>query len=199
MKHTDGGTEISGQASLYALGALPTGEIRDFEAHLETGCEECAAELEPARFVVAALGLAAKPQEPPAHIRERLLQRLAQASAAPSVPTNSFVTIRAQEGEWREVFKGVTVKQLFADQERGTVTSLFRVGPGAHIPPHNHAGLEQCLILEGDFSLNGEVYGPGDFTCAMQGSAHDLSYSKSGALLLIVAAAGYRMSAHPTA
>ena len=34
---------------------------------------------------------------------------------------------------------------------------------------------------------------------ALTGSAHDVSYSKRGALLLIVAAAGYHMSDRPTA
>ena len=200
MKHTDRGAEVIEQASLYALGALLEDEARDFEAHLKTGCAECVAEVKPARLVVSALGLAALPLDPPAGVREKLLAQLSRTTtSAQSFALDSFVTIRANEGEWRQIFEGVSVKQLFADKERGTVTSLYKVGPGAHIPPHNHAGLEQCLILEGDFTLNDEVYGPGDFTCAMTGSAHEVSYSKGGALLLIVAAAGYHMSDRPTA
>lgn len=198
MKHLDCGTEITEQASLYALGALLEDEAREFEAHLLTGCAECVAEVTPARFVVSALGLAALPIAPPAAAREKLLARLPVGKSMPAA-LDSFVTIRADEGEWRQIFEGVSVKRLFADKERGTVTSLYKVGAGAHIPPHNHAGLEQCLIIEGDFTLNDEEYGPGDFTCALTGSSHEVSYSNRGALLLIVAAAGYQMSDRPMA
>lgn len=200
MKHTDRGAEVVGQASLYALGALLADEARDFEAHLESGCAECVAEVKPAQLVVWALGLAALPLDPPASVREKLLAQLTRTpTSAQSFAPDSFVTVRAHEGEWRQIFEGVSVKQLFADKDRGTVTSLYKVGPGARIPTHSHVGLEQCLVLEGDFNLNDEVYGPGDFTCAMAGSVHDVSYSQGGALLLIVAAAGYHMSDRPTA
>jgi anti-sigma factor ChrR (cupin superfamily) len=73
------------------------------------------------------------------------------------------------------------------------------VSPGAGFPPHTHDGFEQCLIVEGDFHLNGEAFGAGDFTCAMAGSAHDLSYSENGALLLIVAGMSYQMPHQPVA
>jgi len=199
MRHTDGGTEIIERASLYALGALLEDEARDFEAHLETGCAQCVSEVRPAHLVVSALGLAALPLDPPAAVREKLLARLRTNSSPQKFALDSFVTIRANEGEWRQIFEGVSVKQLFADKERGTVTSLYKVGAGARIPPHNHAGLEQCLIIEGDFILNDEEYGPGDFTCALTGSTHEVSYSNRGALLLIVAAAGYQMADRPMA
>ena len=86
------------------------------------------------------------------------------------------------------------MKRLFADKQTGTVTSLFKFKPGAHTPRHMHAGIEQCLIVEGDFHLNDEVFGPGDFTCAMAGSVHEIAYSEKGALLLIVANESYTMS-----
>jgi len=194
MKHSDGGDQIIEQASLYALGALTAGESVDFEAHLEDGCAICAAEVEPSQRVAAALAMAVTPLDPPPAIRAMLLGQLAQTTVPPAARDLSFVTVRADEGNWRQLFEGVSVKQLFADNERGTVTSLYKVAPGARIPNHTHEGFEQCLIIEGDFHLNDETYGPGDFTCAMPGSVHHVSYSERGALLLIVAGAGYNMS-----
>jgi anti-sigma factor ChrR (cupin superfamily) len=200
MKHTHRGDEIIEQASLYALGVLSADEARDFEAHVESGCLVCAAELEPARVVVSALGLAGPPLETPAIIRDKLLAQLAKTTTAPSPPSlMSAVTVRAAEGEWRQLFQGVSVKQLFADKEKGTVTSLYKVAPGAALPSHTHGDFEQCLIIEGDFHLNGEMFGPGDFTCSMAGSVHERSYSEHGALLLIVAGASYNMSPQPAA
>ena|SRR5450432_44470 len=200
MKHMAGSDQIIEQASLYALGALTVDEARDFAAHLETGCAVCVAEVQPSRLVVTALGMANPPLDPPAVVREKLTSQMARPATAPLSPAlDCFVTVRADEGEWDQIFEGISVKQLFADEERGTVTSLYRVAPGARIPSHNHGGFEQCLIIEGDFHLNDQTYGPGDFTCALPGSRHQVSYSEQGALLLILAATGYNMSPQPVA
>jgi anti-sigma factor ChrR (cupin superfamily) len=137
--------------------------------------------------------------DPPAGVRARLLSQLAPPPASPDAHAEDFVTVRAGEGEWHQLFEGVSVKRLFVDEERNTVTSLFRVSPGAGFPPHTHDEFEQCLILEGDFHLNGEAFRAGDFTCAMAGSAHDHSYSENGALLLIVAGMGHQMAHQPVA
>lgn len=183
--------QMTEQASLYVLGTLNQMEARAFEEHLDAGCEVCAAELRPMQSVVTALGLAASGIEPPAGAREKLLGRLAEVSLlqARQPELNLFFTLRANEGEWRELSAGILIKQLFVDEKNATVTSLFKFAPGAHAPFHKHSGVEQCLVLEGDFHLNDESYGPGDFTCAMPGSIHDDAYSERGALLLIMAPA----------
>lgn len=183
--------QITEQASLYVLGALSQTEARAFEEHLDTGCEACEAELRPLRSVVTALGLAETGIEPSAGAREKLLGRIAEEAhpRKPQAELSPFFTMRANEGEWRELAPGIVIKQLFVDDKKGTVTSLFKFAPGSHAPFHKHGGIEQCLILEGDFHFNDEVYEQGDFTCAMPGSIHDDAYSERGALLLIVAAA----------
>jgi anti-sigma factor ChrR (cupin superfamily) len=183
--------QITEQASLYVLGALNQTEARAFEEHLEAGCEACEAEVRPFQSVVTALGLAASGIEPSASAREKLLSRMAEAAImqAPEPEISPFFKLRANEGEWRELSAGISIKQLFVDDQKNTVTSLFKFAPGAHAPFHKHGGVEQCLILEGDFRFNDDIYGPGDFTCALPGSIHDDAYSERGALLLIVAAA----------
>ncbi len=195
MIHSIAEEENVTQATLYALGALSQHEARAFEEHLAGGCEACAAEVGPFQTVVSTLGLAAPEVEPPAGVRERLLSQLPKATRdeAPKVDP-SFLTVRADEGEWRAVTDGLSIKRLFVDKKAGTVTSLFKFKPGARAPRHMHEGVEQCLVLEGDFGLNNQKYGPGDFTCAMEGSVHEPAFTETGALLLIVAGAGYTSS-----
>ena len=102
--------------------------------------------------------------------------------------------VRAGEGEWHAAAEGMFVKRLFKDKKAGTVTTLVKLLPGTRVPRHHHHGVEQCLVIEGDFHIGGEVFGPGDFQCAMPGSIHDSIYTDGGALVLIVAPAGYQMS-----
>ncbi len=184
------------RASLYALGALSRDEARTFEEHLNAGCEACAAELSPFQAVVTLLGAGTPELEPPRAAREKLLTQLARAvnDRTAATPSSGFLTLRADQGAWQTIAKGIEVKQLFVDQQNHTVTSLFRFAPGSHIPAHRHSGIEQCLIIEGDFRVNDEVFGPGDFSCALPGSVHESNYSKGGALVLIVAPDGYQMS-----
>lgn len=197
MKHSTAGDEFEERAAIYALGALDREEARSFEEHLAEGCEACEAELQPFAAVVAALGWAAPEAEPPAGARERLLARLTlDAQPDPSRATtrqsasSPFLTVRASEGEWKEACEGLFIKQLFADKARGTVTSLYKISPGAHAPMHRHLGVEECYVLEGDCRINDEVLGPGDYTCAMKGSVHQTVYTEAGTLLLIIAQEG---------
>ena len=197
MKDTTACHEMQGQAALYALGALDTEEARAVEEHLSAGCETCEAELEPFTSVVAMLGLAVEEEEPPAGARERLLARLAaDAQPDPSrgitgqTGSSPFLTIRASEGKWVEVSKDLSIKKLFVDEARGTVTSLYKISPGGHAPMHRHLGVEECYVLEGDCRINDEVLRAGDYTCAMKGSVHQTLYTEAGTLLLIIAQEG---------
>ena len=99
-----------------------------------------------------------------------------------------MITIRMSEGEWQQLVPGVFFKLLFTDRERGTITSLVKLLPGTYLPQHHHQGIEECLIVEGDFHIDEEVFGPGDYQCALPGSTHQTLYTQNGALVLIVAA-----------
>ncbi len=203
MKHTVAGDETGERASLYALGALNQHEARAFEEHLAEGCEACEDELRSFEEVAGALALAAPASAPPAGAREKLAQRLAQnGSARKSAQTfapavaQQFLTVRGDEGDWEEMFEGIFIKRLFVDKKRSTVTSLYKFSPGARIPPHPHGGVEECYILEGDLEANGEVFGPGDYTCAPAGSFHPSIRTESGAMVLIIEQASREMLAH---
>jgi anti-sigma factor ChrR (cupin superfamily) len=103
-----------------------------------------------------------------------------------------FVVVRAGEGEWSATEnEGVSVKLLFVDRERATVTTLVRMEPGARIPAHRHLGLEQCLLLEGDLRSGPIEMSAGDFNCSFPGSIHNELTTRGGALFLIVAPERY--------
>jgi anti-sigma-K factor RskA len=78
----------------YALGALDAQERADFEAHLATGCAECAAALAEARYLTAQLAHLAPDAEPSDMLRGRLLQTVraeARSTATATVSTKSTI------------------------------------------------------------------------------------------------------------
>jgi anti-sigma factor ChrR (cupin superfamily) len=187
--------EIQTQAALYALDALTQHEARAFETRLAEDSSVYAEELQAFESVVAALGLDAPEAEPPAHLRERLFEKLAETSqpTRPAAP-DPFIVTRFQEIEWRACAPGLHAKVLFKDPQAHTVTTLYKFDPGVTVPKHSHTGFEQCFILEGDFVVNGESYGPGDYHCAPPGSTHELITTTQGALVLIVAPYDYALN-----
>ncbi|HEX7313537.1 MAG TPA: cupin domain-containing protein [Pyrinomonadaceae bacterium] len=209
MSHTTIDEEQAGRAALYALGALEGDEAREFEEHLASGCAACAAELREFDAVAGDLGLAAFEAEPPAEVRARLLALVSKDgggsgagethSDGPNLSKDvtkdvapGFLVLRAGEGRWRPTDDaGVTFKLLFADRERGTLTTLVRMEPGSRIRSHRHLGVEQCLVLEGDVRSGEVAMTAGDFNCSMPGSVHEQLVSDNGALLLIVSPEHY--------
>ncbi|HEX8151430.1 MAG TPA: cupin domain-containing protein [Pyrinomonadaceae bacterium] len=195
MSHTTFDEEAAGRAALYALGALEGAEAREFEEHLAAGCARCEAGLREFETVAGDLGLAAPEAEPPAGVRARLLALVSEdkgggESGAGDAP--GFLVVRAGEGRWRPTDDaGVSFKLLFADSERGTVTTLVRMEPGARIRSHRHLGVEQCLVLEGDVRSGRVGMTAGDFNCSLPGSVHEELVSDGGALLLLVSPEHY--------
>jgi anti-sigma factor ChrR (cupin superfamily) len=55
-------------------------------------------------------------------------------------------------------FPGVEIKVLMEDKTTGLLTALTRLAPGAVLPLHEHADLEQTWVLEGSLvDHEGEV------------------------------------------
>ncbi len=191
--------EIQTQAALYALDALTQDEARVFETCLAEDANAYAEELQAFESIVGALGFDAPEVEPAAHLRERLFAKLTE-TAPPARPAQAtpaldpFIVTRFQEIEWRACAPGIHAKELFKDPQAHTVTTLYKFDPGTTIGKHSHTGFEQCFILQGDFVVNGESYGPGDYHCAPPGSTHELITSTQGALVLIVAAYDYAVN-----
>jgi anti-sigma factor ChrR (cupin superfamily) len=205
VRHAALTDEVVERAALYALGALTQIEARAYEDHLADGCAVCRGELDQYQPTVAALALAAADQEPSPAVRKRLLESLGQRQAegapgevAASLPPLSamaaeFVSLHAAEDGWEDWDEGIFFKPLFVDEASGLMTSLVRMLPGTGLPRHQHLGVEQFLIIEGDCHVHGERLGPGDYHRAMGGSIHETTYTETGTTFLLIAPKEYQI------
>lgn len=82
-------------------------------------------------------------------------------------------------------YKGVDMKVLLEDKERGLMTALVRFAPGSTLPDHEHVEIEQSYVLEGAFEDHEGRCTAGDFVWRPAGNRH-AAHSKSGALMLAV-------------
>ena len=191
--------EMTDVAALYALGALSQYEARSFEEHLAQGCEVCRAELESFAETVRALAFSARDEQPSARVRAELLARLGKSSLAQlgdsaiAGQTKHFVSVLASEGEWRELQNGVLLKKLYLDHATGLATSLVRMQAGTALPVHQHIGVEQFFVIEGDCNVAGQRLGPGDYHRAEAGSIHETTYTVDGTLFLLIAPERYEV------
>ena len=110
-----------------------------------------------------------------ASMRSRILAGIADSTRV----------VRAEEGEWKQLLPGITIKTLHVDREQGTQTSLWRLEPGARIPRHPHSRDEECLVLEGSITHDGATYRQGDFLHTRPGLRHKEFIAPNGALLMI--------------
>ena len=134
--------------------------------------------LEPALqdALLAALHGPRLPAKRLAKLRARVLESAGQAPVA---------IFRMEESAFRPLFAGVRMRPLRMDPVANTQTSLWRLDPGAVVPPHDHIGEEECLVMEGSIIWNGHEYTAGDFLLARPGAHHEAFLSPQGCLLMI--------------
>jgi anti-sigma factor ChrR (cupin superfamily) len=71
------------------------------------------------------------------------------------------------------------------DDTTGEGSYVMRMQPGAVTIEHEHAGMEEFLILEGDLvDGDGAVFGPGDFVSYQPGTRHN-SRTVGGCLIAV--------------
>jgi anti-sigma factor ChrR (cupin superfamily) len=182
------------QAALYAAGALPPEEAARFESQLAAGDPVCLAELKRLDPVFAALYSAGEPVQPDPRTRAALLARVASQprlaaeppTPPPAEPGAGFYIQRGQHEPWRDIgVPGVQMRVLFRDPGRKVMTYLVRGRPGARLPEHVHAGVEECYVLEGDLHTFDTVLTAGDYFRAAAGTRHGAAYTEQGCVLLM--------------
>lgn len=100
--------EILNALPAYALGALDRDEHNEVAAHVK-GCATCAAELEALDRVVTAVGLDEPPVTPPAHLKARVMARVA---AEPSPVTAGPRSTRSLQWGWLAVAASIAAAAL---------------------------------------------------------------------------------------
>lgn len=133
---------------------------------------------------LGALAAAVPPTTPPRAVFDRALAQVREARTAGS-GGGGTLTVRAQEGSWRPMAPGVTVKTLWRDRRSGRWSALLRVEPGAVYPPHDHDEDEECLVLEGELRFGDLLLKAGDFHLARKGHRHPEASSPGGCLLYL--------------
>ena len=162
--------------SLYALQALPAGEVAAVEAQI-AACGECRQELETLRPVVDAfVSWPTDVLRPSTSLWERLARRVTadtgqEPIAAPPPPA---------EPEWEEATPGISCKLLATDMETGRVSMLVRLAPGAEYPPHRHAGIEELHMLEGELLVDDKRLRAGDYLRSEPGTEDHRVWSETG-------------------
>ena len=121
------------------------------------------------------------PDDPPGSARAGALRTQILEAARRS----RTQVVRAGQGEWTPFVPGIHIKTLRRDPHSSTQTSLWRIEPGAVIPPHPHASEEECLVLSGSVVHDGVEYHTGDYLLAAPGERHKAFTSPDGALLMI--------------
>ncbi|MEQ9619881.1 MAG: cupin domain-containing protein [Deltaproteobacteria bacterium] len=181
QKYTD--EEIQNLAASYALGVLSEEEKAEFEALLK---DEVAANahLQYFKDIVNDISYNTEPLKEPEGLEKRLLGQIEKKKRV-SEEQSGFLYVRADEGEWAEVVKGVKVKQLYEDPERKYATVLVKMDAGATFPDHVHTEAEECYVIEGDLHTGGKAFSKGDYIRAEAHSVHDSIYSENGCLLLV--------------
>jgi len=171
-------------ASLYALGGLSAADMAAFEEHLQT-CEECGRELRSYENVAAALG-ASSPATPPAHLRDKLIDRVLRTPRTPGAVLNhaGLWVARPEELPWKRLGPGVDVKLLYRDEARKYNTCLVRMEPGTRYPSHRHAEAEEIYLISGDLHLGDDVMYSGDYCRADSHSIHGETFTNDGCLFL---------------
>lgn len=81
-------------------------------------------------------------------------------------------------------YPGVDTKTLHRDPS-GRYTALVRMAPGAELPLHRHAGVEQSYVLEGTLADDEGACTGGNFVWRRPGSVHR-AWSPDGCLVLAV-------------
>ena len=171
--------ELDGRAAEYALGALDGGERAAFE-------QEFASNLKARQAVArweAMLGLFSDaPAVEPAAAVWRNIEGELDATATDRAGTS---TIRFGEGEWVVIVPGVEKQSLFIDREAGTESYYLRVAAGATVPPHDHARVEECVMISGEMWIGDEKLVAGDYHIAHAGSRHEDVRSLIGATFYV--------------
>lgn len=141
---------------------------------LEVPSESDAADLQ--RLLLENLPPVTPPRERAKGMRQRLMARVAESAAESA----GLRTIRARDGVWSVVRKGVRVKPLWHSPAGNSV--LLEFEPGASLPVHRHRYAEEGIVLRGRLQTDELDLGVGDYHFSPAGSRHGRIRSEQGGL-----------------
>jgi anti-sigma factor ChrR (cupin superfamily) len=94
--------------------------------------------------------------------------------------------VKPQDMDWEPTqFAGISIKVLYEDREKGEMTCFLKWEPGAALPMHKHAEIEQTYVIEGSFYDHDGICRAGEFVWRRVGSFHE-TRSDEGAVILAI-------------
>jgi anti-sigma factor ChrR (cupin superfamily) len=181
--------ELRELAASYALGVLDAPEVAEFERLLAAN-PACLREVQAFQEVATGLAHGAPLARPPARLKENLMRRIAlPAEDAQASGAAKFfgLVLRAGEGRWIQTpFPGVEIKRLFKDPVTGAITTLLKAAAGAVYPAHEHGGLEQVFVIDGDMIFDDHTLDTGDYEVSAGETRHSAIRTTEGCLALII-------------
>ena len=167
---------------LYALQALPASEVPAVESQL-SACAQCRQDLEALRGIVGAfVSWPTDVLRPATSLWERLARRIATETGQEPV----LAPPRRAEPDWEEAAPGISCKLLATDAEKGRVSMLVRLAPGAEYPPHTHADVEEVHMLQGVLIVDEKKLYPGDYLQSAPGTADHRVWSETGCTCVLL-------------
>ncbi|KAF0192637.1 MAG: anti-ECFsigma factor ChrR [Gammaproteobacteria bacterium] len=131
--------------------------------------------------VLDALLTATTPVEPPRALRAIVLERIGRQA------DSKFITLPGAQG-WKELIPGIEVKRLCVDEQAGTKSFLLRARAGMSLPGHDHHGFEECMVIDGEFSMGDITLRAGDYHAAVTGTMHPAASTRTGVTVYLRAA-----------
>ncbi len=173
-------------APLYALDLLDETERAWVEQQI-ADCPELADELAGYEAGMATMPYSLPALPVAANLKERLFDRLQlptpKLATKPHDLASAFRVVRSQKLKWRLHSRpGVQIAIVHRDVNRREISGLLKAEPGVTYPVHRHAATEEILMLEGDLTLNGEVYGALDYIRSLPDSVHQPSHTTNGCM-----------------
>jgi anti-sigma factor ChrR (cupin superfamily) len=110
------------------------------------------------------------------------MMRELAASLLPGDGAPLTTIVAASEG-WRKVAPGAFIKPLW--HPGASASMLLRMEPGTRIPAHQHAVVEECMMLSGEAFFGDILLRAGEYQMAPLSSRHGEAYTDVGALLYV--------------
>jgi anti-sigma factor ChrR (cupin superfamily) len=187
-------------APLYALDLLDLEKRLWVEAQV-LACPDLAEELASYQAAVGAIPYGTPAVPIAADLKERLFDRIDSPAEnqlgldpavephpeIPSVESSEPATIAIRSGdlEWQPYrTAGVEVAVLFIDPLNQMCSAIVKAADGVVYPIHQHQGIEEIYMLEGELEIDGQVYLAGDYIRSYPDSIHPPATTKGCKFLI---------------
>lgn len=178
-------------APLYALDLLAPEQRLWVEAQV-LECPDLAEELTSYQTAVELIPYTAQIMPIAADLKDRLFERLGldpvesiPATPLELLPDPQMFALKAAEMQWKpHRMEGVEIVVLFIDEVNRIRNLLVKAAAGVTYPFHQHHGIEEIYMLEGELVIDEEVYLAGDYIRSYPNSIHAPSTS-TGCMFLI--------------